>query len=177
MTLGISCSLTVQSVPSPSANKSTVQILCFWTLSIVLFLFKRQRFEDLILSPSSGRNFLSWAQSIELFPSHLIWQGRVLYNVRVLMITGNSNSIPKTGSSSWILALRMFRILFSSRRPANLTEDFRDFTQPLKQILGQYLQNGYHCSPSTCGSCWDWKWRVLELGPCGHVTRSVLNYT
>jgi hypothetical protein len=32
-----------------------IQILCFWTLSIALFLFKTQRFGDWILSPSSGK--------------------------------------------------------------------------------------------------------------------------
>jgi hypothetical protein len=36
-----------------------IQLLCFWTLSIVLFLFKTQRFGDWILSPSSGKNLLS----------------------------------------------------------------------------------------------------------------------
>jgi hypothetical protein len=37
-----------------------LQILCFWTLSIVLFLFKKQRFGDWILSPSSGKTYLVW---------------------------------------------------------------------------------------------------------------------
>jgi hypothetical protein len=42
-----------------------VEILCFWTLSIALFLskspfsshFKTQRFGDWILSPSSGKTY------------------------------------------------------------------------------------------------------------------------
>jgi hypothetical protein len=45
-----------------------LQLLCFWTLSIILFLFGTQRFGDWILSPSSGKNISSWAQSIELVP-------------------------------------------------------------------------------------------------------------
>jgi hypothetical protein len=31
-----------------------VELLCFWTLSIILFLFKTQRFGDWILHPPSG---------------------------------------------------------------------------------------------------------------------------
>jgi hypothetical protein len=37
----------------------------FWTLSIVLILFKTRRFGDWILSPFSW-NLLSWAQWIEV---------------------------------------------------------------------------------------------------------------
>jgi hypothetical protein len=42
-----------------------VQLLVFWTLSIVQSLFKNNVSETL-LSPSSGKNLLSWAQSTEL---------------------------------------------------------------------------------------------------------------
>jgi hypothetical protein len=38
-----------------------IQLLCFWTYFIVLFLFKTQCFGDWILSPSSGKNLLNWA--------------------------------------------------------------------------------------------------------------------
>jgi hypothetical protein len=31
-----------------------LQLWCFWTMSIALFLFKSQRFRDWILSPTSG---------------------------------------------------------------------------------------------------------------------------
>jgi hypothetical protein len=34
-----------------------IQILRFWTLSIVLFLFKTQRFGDWIVSPSLGKTY------------------------------------------------------------------------------------------------------------------------
>jgi hypothetical protein len=34
-----------------------IQILCFWTLSIVLFLFKTRRIGDWILSPFSGKTY------------------------------------------------------------------------------------------------------------------------
>jgi hypothetical protein len=43
-----------------------MQLLVFWTLSIVQSLFKKQRFGDWILSPSSGKSLLSLAQSTEL---------------------------------------------------------------------------------------------------------------
>jgi hypothetical protein len=46
------------------SSKYLVQVLCFWTLSIVLslsktvlFIFKTQRFGDQILSPSSGKTY------------------------------------------------------------------------------------------------------------------------
>jgi hypothetical protein len=44
-----------------------IKSLLFWTLPIVLFLFKTQRFGDWILSPSSGGTYLgtsyiNWAQ-------------------------------------------------------------------------------------------------------------------
>jgi hypothetical protein len=63
-------------------NSLCLQLLNFWTLSIVLFfLFKTQRFGDWILSPSSGKSLLSWAQSIELpFPwtaTLTCWEGLV----------------------------------------------------------------------------------------------------
>jgi hypothetical protein len=38
-------------------NGLLIQLLFFWTLSIVLFLFKTQRFGDWILSPSSGGTY------------------------------------------------------------------------------------------------------------------------
>jgi hypothetical protein len=41
-------------------------MLSFLILSIVLFLFKNRRFGHWILSPSSGKRLLSWAQSIQL---------------------------------------------------------------------------------------------------------------
>jgi hypothetical protein len=54
-------------------NRKYVQILCFWTLSVILktvscLYFKTHYFGDWILSPPSG-----WAQSIELisFSGHL----------------------------------------------------------------------------------------------------------
>jgi hypothetical protein len=34
-----------------------IKLLCFWTLSVVLFLFKTQLFKDWILSPSSGGTY------------------------------------------------------------------------------------------------------------------------
>jgi hypothetical protein len=43
-----------------------IQLLCFWTLFVVQFVFKTQRFGDWILSPSSGRNY-----SVE--PNRLSW--------------------------------------------------------------------------------------------------------
>jgi hypothetical protein len=45
-----------------------VQLLSFWTLSIVQFLFKTHRFGDWILSPSSDKSWLSSVQSIKLVP-------------------------------------------------------------------------------------------------------------
>jgi hypothetical protein len=45
-----------------------IQMLCFRTLSNILFYFKTRRFGDWILFPSSGINLLSWAQSIGLVP-------------------------------------------------------------------------------------------------------------
>jgi hypothetical protein len=47
-------------------TKQMVPLLVFWTLSIVQSLFKKQRFGDWVLSPSSGKSLLSWAQSTEL---------------------------------------------------------------------------------------------------------------
>jgi hypothetical protein len=56
------------------------QILCFWTLSIVLFLFKTHSVSETVDSVSVFRwNLLSWGQSIELVPisrhlqQHKIW--------------------------------------------------------------------------------------------------------
>jgi hypothetical protein len=39
-------------------NGILIQLLCFWTLCIILFLFKTQRFVDWILSLSSGGTYL-----------------------------------------------------------------------------------------------------------------------
>jgi hypothetical protein len=50
-----------------------IQLLCFWTLSIVLFLFKTERFGDCILPPSSGKSQFSWAQSIEVVSAFFIY--------------------------------------------------------------------------------------------------------
>jgi hypothetical protein len=41
-----------------TVKNSLNQLLCFWTLSTVLYLFTNtQRFEDWILSPSSGGTY------------------------------------------------------------------------------------------------------------------------
>jgi hypothetical protein len=49
-------------------NKMSLQqVLCFGHYTLSCFLLK-QYFGDWILSPSSGKNLLSWAQSIELVP-------------------------------------------------------------------------------------------------------------
>lgn len=37
--------------------KTRMEILCFWTSSIVLFLFQAQHFEDCALPPSSGKTY------------------------------------------------------------------------------------------------------------------------
>jgi hypothetical protein len=37
--------------------RNKTQLICFWTLSIVLLLLKTQRFGDCILSPSSGGTY------------------------------------------------------------------------------------------------------------------------
>jgi hypothetical protein len=42
------------------------ELLCFWTLTIFLFLFKTHSFGDWILPLSSGESLVSWAQSMEL---------------------------------------------------------------------------------------------------------------
>jgi hypothetical protein len=52
---------------------AALQLLCFWTLPIVLFLFKTQRFGDWILSPSSSR---TWNES----PSHCVKKNRTMDN-------------------------------------------------------------------------------------------------
>jgi hypothetical protein len=41
-------------IPQP---EDLVQILCFWTLSTILFLFKTQYFGGWILSPFSGKTY------------------------------------------------------------------------------------------------------------------------
>jgi hypothetical protein len=45
-----------------------VQILCFWTSSIVLFIFQNTTFQRLDSVFVFRLNLLSWAQSIELVP-------------------------------------------------------------------------------------------------------------
>jgi hypothetical protein len=50
--------------------KTAVQLLCFWTLTIFLLLFKTQCFGTWALSVFRW-NLLSWVQSIELVPIHL----------------------------------------------------------------------------------------------------------
>jgi hypothetical protein len=49
------------------ANKN-IAIIVFLTLTIILYFYFKQRFGDWILSPSSGEDLLSWAQSVELVP-------------------------------------------------------------------------------------------------------------
>jgi uncharacterized membrane protein YoaT (DUF817 family) len=44
-------------VKTSNLKEENVQILCFWTLSIILFLFKTQRLGDWLLSPSSGKTY------------------------------------------------------------------------------------------------------------------------
>jgi hypothetical protein len=49
-------------------NGILIKLLTFWTLSMSCFLFKNNISEAGLLSPSSGKSRLSWAQSIELVP-------------------------------------------------------------------------------------------------------------
>jgi hypothetical protein len=45
-----------------------IQLLCLWTLSIVLFLFKTHDVSETEFCLHDRWNLLSWAQSIELVP-------------------------------------------------------------------------------------------------------------
>jgi hypothetical protein len=65
------------------------RLFCFWTLSIVLFLFERQRFGDWILSPSSGRSLVSWDAVLHMLTSN--FNDRQLPNC-LLLDTLNNNS-------------------------------------------------------------------------------------
>jgi hypothetical protein len=52
-----------------------IQLLAFWTLSIVLFFNLKRRFRDRIVSPSSNKNLLSLIHSVDLVPiSERMWK-------------------------------------------------------------------------------------------------------
>jgi hypothetical protein len=48
--------------------KFIIQLFTVWTTSIVQVFNLKQRFGDWIMSPSSGKSLLSWAQSKEQVP-------------------------------------------------------------------------------------------------------------
>jgi hypothetical protein len=58
-----------------------MQLLCFWTLSVVLFIYKTQRFEDWILSPSSGKNY-SYGNRIQSRKRCVLSKNRTMDNVQ-----------------------------------------------------------------------------------------------
>jgi hypothetical protein len=49
---------------------NSLQVMIFWNLYIVPFLFQTQHFGDWILSPSSGKRLLRW----ELFKCQDLFQ-------------------------------------------------------------------------------------------------------
>jgi hypothetical protein len=83
-------------------NSVHMQVLCFWTLSIVLFLFKTQRFGDWILSPSLGVTCLVGAQSIELVPVSGDWFMSPSLGVTCLVGAQSIELVPVSGD--WILS-------------------------------------------------------------------------
>jgi hypothetical protein len=74
-------------------SNPNLQLFCFWTLSIVLFLFKTQRFGDWIVSVFRW-NLPSWAKTAKLVPiSGHVYQHQITQNTE-----GNT-------FTEWILCL------------------------------------------------------------------------
>jgi hypothetical protein len=78
----------INKIKTAQEIKGEVQILCYWTLSIILILFKTQHFGDWILSPPSGKILLTRAQLIELVPIssfrniYVLNKNRMMVNVQ-----------------------------------------------------------------------------------------------